>query len=312
MDKTLILQVFLVIVIITGSSWLGYDLYTNKPIIVKETSEEEVAQKETTEENLVEGWQTYTSEEHGFSFQYPGEWGRLSLESTGGDSHTLRATNEDLIKTVVYHKLSKQLIFVEKGEEYSTRFPSYPRKAQESIRIIQGDRNIRTMYEVPEHLVEEFVGISDLVPSPGGRYLQFNLIGWEWWETRIFDLEREANILDDASGNPRAFMGEVIWLDGDNLLFAASHSNKNYGYGFDEILISDYDNPTKLNSLPLEVLCDNSQYVFDYELGDVTLDNNQISFLLSVSCIGDDWLEEDYEKIEYKYFVDTRAFFRAP
>lgn len=64
MDK--VIQGILIAVIVLGSGWLGYDLYTQKPVIVEETSEGKV-----TEETDTLGWQTYRNEEFGFEVQYP-------------------------------------------------------------------------------------------------------------------------------------------------------------------------------------------------------------------------------------------------
>lgn len=308
MDKVLILQIFLVIVIISGTAWLGYDLYTNKPVMVEEVTEKELVQQEAPEKSLTEGWQIYRNEELGFEFQYPSEWGELSLESAKDGSYTLKASNNDLIKAVVYHKPSSKLLFVKKGEKYYGRY-SREWETQESIWILLSNGDMSVIYEVPGSSVQLSSVVDKLVPSPKGRYLQFDLYGWEWMQTKIIDTESGIDIFDFL-GPPRDFMGEIIWFDGDNLLFAASHSSP-VGYGSDEILISDYGIPTQLNTM--ELLCNGGLYIFDYELGDVTFGNNQISFLLNASCLGDDgFVKEDYETMKYRYSVDTGTFIRVP
>ena len=87
MDKTLILRVFLVIVILLGSSWLGYDLYTNKPVIVEEIDEEKT-QEET--ENTIERQtakdetaERKTFSKYGYEFMYPSDW---TLSDSGNNS----------------------------------------------------------------------------------------------------------------------------------------------------------------------------------------------------------------------------------
>ena len=109
MNKTLILQVFLVVVILSGSGWLGYDLYTEKLVIVEKPEEE--IQEET--ESTVESWQTYRNEELGIEFQYPDEWGKITknrhqseITFNAGFSNT--ATENGEYKITLYANSGKQ------------------------------------------------------------------------------------------------------------------------------------------------------------------------------------------------------------
>ena len=103
MNKTLTLQAFMVVIILSGSSWLGYDLYTQKLVTIEGTSEneKEIDPEENSEDlGKSSDWEVYEKKDIGLRVWYPESWqttegeyplpfGNLSLESPGLEEEDL-------------------------------------------------------------------------------------------------------------------------------------------------------------------------------------------------------------------------------
>lgn len=328
MDK--ILQGVLIAVIILGSGYLAYDIYNDYTLnqiydfetcskargsVILEiypeqciTRDGRAFTRELTEEekrnfqppsSSIEGWQTYRNKTLGFEFQYPSEWGELSLISTEGESYSFKSSNEGLIKTIIFHKPSKQLLFVEKRGEYPLQYEDKT-AAQEIIKIILPNKETKIVYKTPERRVALSTGVYGLMFSPLGSYLKFSLDS----DDRLFNINKSTNVFE---GYEIPTSAEIFWFDGENLLFVANHVSFMSGDGSNSILISDYSNPETLNSVV--VSCNDKDPAYDYRLDNVNFENGKVLFSLGVSC---DSRGNQSTKLKYEYLIETKTFSKLP
>ena len=192
-------------------------------------------------------WKTYENKELKIVFEYPKEWGQLTFESkVENDIYSFKPLNED-IKTILYHKPTKMIVFVAKGKEYELVYGG--KSVQEILKIIYPNKEIKTLYAVPPESVKWYGRIGNVQISPNGKYISFIYSAYEFSEPKMFNIETHQNIL---KGLPVWFeepKRSIFWSPNNEVLAIRSETDQFGGKGICGIYVSEYGNPDKLNKV---------------------------------------------------------------
>jgi hypothetical protein len=217
-------------------------------------------------------WKTYRNEELGIEFNYLKDWGILTAKFQKNLSYTFSSENEK-IKTIIYHKPSNILAFIEKGEKYKAAYGD--ENYQEILKIIFPNKEIKTIYTVSPKDVEWYGAITGINISPNGKYVSFILSVYEISKPLMVNIETNKNILEGVHVNlvPDE---DIFWSQNNEVLAIRSEINEYAGIGICGIFVSDYGDPEKLNevfSIPWE------KHINGIHIGKVQfVDNEKLSF----------------------------------
>ncbi len=247
----------IVILLIAGGVWVwqrnakpdGVTPTLPTPVEPLEPTEptEATTPQEPDSVQVPEGWKTYTNEEFGFAFDYPGEWGNLTVNSNKDDVYYLTG-EEELVKNIIYHKISNTIAFIKIGQEYEG-FIEGIKGRQEKIIIIYPDKKIKTIYAIPEESVKGYALIKDMDFSPTAEYLNVSLQGYEYTNPLILNTNSGLNILNNYNIWYGDFSPNIFWFLKDKVLVIKSYLNEFDGRGEGGLFISDYGKPEKLNKI---------------------------------------------------------------
>jgi hypothetical protein len=191
-------------------------------------------------------WKTYRNEEQGIEFTYPKEWGVLTAKSQKNQIYILTSENEK-IKTVLYHKPSNILAFIERGEKYSAG-PYNEEVYQDILKFVFLNKEIKTLYTVSSDLTKEFAGINDISISPNGKYI------YSFYTNQginniplVINIDTGKNILESFNIN-YFWEKDILWSSGSEVLAIINDKLDDMrGVGECGLYVSDYGNPEKLN-----------------------------------------------------------------
>jgi len=192
-------------------------------------------------------WKTYENKELKIVFEYPKEWGKLTFESkVENDIYSLKSSNED-IKTILYHKPTEMIVFIAKEKEYE--LVSGGKSAQEILKIIYPNKEIKTLYAVSPESVKWYGKIGNVHISPNGKYISFIYSAYEFSEPKMFNIETGQNILKGLSVWFEEPKRNIFWSPNNEVLAIKSETNYLTGKGICGIFVSEYGNPDKLNKV---------------------------------------------------------------
>lgn len=271
-------------------------------------------------------WKTYRNEKYGFEFRYPEEWGELKIELPENEpdfsfKETLTQQIENGVFSFIpedskivkiwYHPKSETLAFLKKGKEITTIDKTSGYQGQ----LYAGkDLNFSLIFEIPEQVAKWHSTISYLSFSPDGKYIAFNLSEWESSSSYIINLQTKKDILEVfVVDKERPWLREVyvenlfediIWSPDSKNLAVISTFPEIGGYGMEAVIVSDFQNPDKLNVV--YSLFDEFEKVDFFESGifnpQFSDDGKTLRFQIKVK----EWEKEEVIQKAFEYNLITK------
>jgi len=241
-----------------------------------------------SEEEKTADWQVYRNEELRIDFNYPSNWGELTLESKRNNSYNFNSSNKEIIE-IEYYESRGILVFITKGTIY--------REAKELaekhvvleegvevcdyiLKIIYQDGEIKTVYteenkpsEVDGKIIYPFAGgkkIMDIGFQSNEKYMKLGWSTYAYYGSYLLNIDNGKDILAPYP----IWNGDIYWSPNNKVLAVKSRVNEYGGDGTYGIFVSDYDNPEKLNKIfapdyQKEVAISPGLYISDlYFIGD--------------------------------------------
>lgn len=235
-------------------------------------------------------------------FEYPKEWGSLTFQSQKGEVYIFKSESEK-IETILYHKSSGIIVFVERGEKYkSLGGENY----QKILKVIDQQKKIKTLYVISPNYVEWEGNIDKITISPNGKYVAFIFSAYEYCKPLMINIETGKNIFE---GLPIWFSDpdeSIFWSPNNKTLVIKSAVNELLGEGINGIFVSDFEKPDSLNevfSFSVEEHLTGS-YIYDLQF----LDDNKLFFTVVLKkCKYEVEKKCEPEKtIKYEYIVQSK------
>jgi hypothetical protein len=237
----------------------------------------------------------YRNEIYRFEFKYPLDWGSLALESVIQDNNGSKiyrfSASGKLILTVYYHQPSDMIAFIYKGEKRNLRDGGGTRQ---DILQIYKDGKIKTLYYAPLEYVEWGIAISDVNFSPNGKYIYFDILGYEWTSNKMLEIESNSDIIE-GYGILFYPYKDVYWSLDNKVVAIRSYQDDFSGEGTDGLFVSDYGNPAKLNLIFVFTEEEHSGGSDIYNIQFV--DNDKLSFSVKFKVKNKETSEKKYEYI---------------
>jgi len=235
------------------------DFFEIKKIEIVEKQDEAAAADTST--GSVQAWQTYRNEEYGLEFDYPSNWGELTLESKKNDNYNFNSSNKTIIE-IKYYKPRGVLAFITKGTIHRKRDESVKITPEEGfevcdyvLKVIYQNGQIKTIYteenkprEDNDKIIYPYAGgkkIGGISFQPNEKYIRLGWSAYAWHGSYLLNMNTGKDIL--ASYSIR--YGDIYWSPDNKVLAAKSHVNEVGGDGVEGLFVSDYGNPEKLNEV---------------------------------------------------------------
>jgi hypothetical protein len=161
---------------------------------------------------------------------------------------------------------------------------------QEILKAIYPDNNEKilfstnkdnTLYDSDCYLMG---GISGLEPSPDGRYLEFNVGGFEWYTVYMLNVDTGKYVFSPGDGNNIAYVSEIKWSADSNNFAIITQMDEFAGEGENGVYVSEYNNPDKIKK--------------------IWGDKNSPGNIKNVNFVGNDKLNIDIELEQSKHGYD--------
>ncbi len=191
-------------------------------------------------------WNIYKNTDYGLNFEYPKNWGAITLKSQKDNGVCAFSPQNETRTTIIYHKPSGITAFIDKGEKYALAYGG--EGYQDILKVIYPDKEIKIIYTMPPDRVEWYGGIIDINFSPNGKYVYFGIFMYESYDCMMLNIDSGLNITDCNNIRYSPY-GDVYWSSNNKVLAIKSEHSDFGGEGVDGLFVSDYDNPEKLNEV---------------------------------------------------------------
>ena len=233
-----------------------YVIVLNQPIIGEDKIWviSEIKQRESA-------WNIYRNEEYGFEFDYPSNWGELTLESKKNDNYNFNSSNKAIIE-IKYYKPRGVLAFITKGTIHREADESVKITPEEGfevcdyvLKVIHQNGQIKTIYteenkprEDNDKIIYPYAGgkkIGGISFQPNEKYIRLGWSAYANYGSYLLNMNTGKDILASYP----IWNGDIYWSPDNKVLAVKSHINEYGGDGVEGLFVSDYGNPEKLKEV---------------------------------------------------------------
>jgi len=249
----------------------------------------------------ISGWNTYTNQEYGLTFEYPKEWGNIQIESLKTNGLYPLTSSNAAIEKAWYHQPSGKLIFISRGP-LCTSYGGSQFYEQTLAVLDQKGIKGKIILEKPTTIGGGYCRqISAVNLSPNGKYAYAEILSYENYELRIINIQTGVNIIEGRNVLFNTF-DDIVWSPDNNLLAIKSQFDFSGfgGGGINGVFLSAYNKPEQLN----QIFSLNNEDAFnDYQVYNLHfINNNKLAFVIGKMEEG---ILKDI-KAKYEYDAQTK------